>query len=161
MKTLLFSELSASTEKTVELGASIARLALENDVSFAALYGDLGAGKTALTRGIVSVLAPGAFVCSPTYAVVNEYYPEKSVELPGKFGSGDVVMPVFHFDMYRITDEDSLDSIGFLDYQNRGGFIVTEWSENIAGALPERYLEVKLDKVSDDERKISIYLIEV
>jgi tRNA threonylcarbamoyladenosine biosynthesis protein TsaE len=161
MKKLLLSELSGSVGRTEELGADIARLALGNGIMFAALFGELGAGKTALTRGIVSVFASGAFVCSPTYAIVNEYYPVKSIEIPGKFGANTGEMPVFHFDMYRVEDEDSLDSVGFFDYLNRGGFIVTEWSENIVNVLPERYFEVNIDKVSDEERKISVYLVEL
>lgn len=156
----LFSKVTKSPDETEALGAEIAETALEYEVSFAALFGDLGAGKTALTRGIASVLAPGAQVCSPTYAIVNEYYPEKTPEAPGRFGRNDRLMPVFHFDMYRIEDEDSLDSIGFYDYERRGGFIVTEWSENIVDSLPERYLRVDLEKLSETERRISVSLVE-
>ena len=99
---------------------------------------DLGAGKTAFTRGFASVIAPEAAVCSPTYAIVNEY--------TGK-------SPLFHFDMYRIEDEDSLDSIGFYDYFGRG-VIITEWSENIPYALPEHYIKVTIEKRGDDARRI-------
>jgi tRNA threonylcarbamoyladenosine biosynthesis protein TsaE len=159
MKNQLFSELSHSIERTFQIGENIARLALEYRVNFAALYGDLGAGKTALTRGLTSILAPGAYVCSPTYAVVNEYYPDKGEKISDNQEKCQT-LPVFHFDMYRITDEDALDSIGFYDYMNRGGFIVTEWSENIPDALPERYFEVKLEKISDDVRLISVYLVD-
>lgn len=155
----LFSELSASTEETERVGERIAELALERKVLFAALFGDLGAGKTALTRGIAEVLTPGAEVCSPTYAIVNEYIPDKTPEAPGRFGASRG-MPLFHFDMYRVEDEDSLDSIGFWDYLERGGFIVTEWSENIEELLPERYLRVELEKLSENERKITVKLVE-
>ena len=158
--TELFSKVTRSPDETEALGAEIAETALEYEVNFAALFGDLGAGKTALTRGIAAVLAPGAQVCSPTYAIVNEYYPEKTPEAPGRFGQNDRLMPVFHFDMYRIEDEDSLDSIGFYDYERRGGFIVTEWSENIVDSLPERYLRVDLEKLSETERRISVSLVE-
>ena len=63
--------------------------------------------------------------------------------------------------MYRIEDEDSLDSIGFYDYEQRGGFIVTEWSENIVDLLPERYFRVNIDKISESERQITVNLIEL
>lgn len=159
MITEIFSVISHNADETEELGARIAHEALRLGVDFAALFGDLGAGKTALTRGIVSVIAPGAQVCSPTYAIVNEYYPEITPEAPGKFGHNHELRPVFHFDMYRIEDEDSLESIGFYDYEERGGFIITEWSENILDSLPERYFKVKLDKISDNERKITVELV--
>lgn len=153
--------ISHNADETEEFGEKIAREAVRQDVKFVALFGDLGAGKTALTRGIVSVLAPGAQVCSPTYAIVNEYYPEITPEAPGKFGHNAEFMPVFHFDMYRIEDEDSLDSIGFYDYEQRGGFIVTEWSENIENSLPEKYFKVEIQKLSENERKIIVQLVEL
>ncbi len=156
----IFTIISHDADETEELGAKIAREARGLGVDFAALFGDLGAGKTALTRGIVSVLAPGAQVCSPTYAIVNEYYPDSTPEAPGKFGHNHEFVPVFHFDMYRIEDEDSLDSIGFYDYERRGGFIVTEWSENIVDSLPERYIKVNIDKISENDRKITVELVE-
>ena len=150
MKKLLFDEVTHSTDETEALGARIAELARREGIDFAALYGDLGTGKTALTRGIASVYAPGAYVRSPTFTIVNEYTAACRNETS---------LPVFHFDMYRVTDEDSLDSIGFYDYFARGGFIVTEWSENIPWALPEEYIEVKLERLSDDERRITAVVV--
>ncbi|MBQ8249959.1 MAG: tRNA (adenosine(37)-N6)-threonylcarbamoyltransferase complex ATPase subunit type 1 TsaE [Clostridia bacterium] len=126
-------------DETETVGAEIAKYVLEENESFVALYGDLGAGKTAFTRGFASVIVPDADVCSPTYTIVNEYEGETSL---------------FHFDMYRIEDEDALDSIGFYDYFGRG-IIITEWSENIPFALPERYVRVTIEKLGDDERKIT------
>lgn len=146
MKQLLFDEITHSTDETEQLGARLAEAARREGIDFAALYGDLGTGKTALTRGIASVFAPGAYVRSPTFTIVNEYTAADK--------SAGKSIPVFHFDMYRITDEDSLDSIGFWDYFARGGFIVTEWSENIPWALPDEYIEVRLERLSDDERRI-------
>lgn len=146
MKQLLFDEITHSTDETERLGARLAEAASREGIDFAALYGDLGTGKTALTRGIASVFAPGAYVRSPTFTIVNEY--------TATYKSVGKCIPVFHFDMYRITDEDSLDSIGFWDYFARGGFIVTEWSENIPWALPDEYIEVRLERLSDDERRI-------
>jgi len=154
----LFSAESHGVDETEQIGEKIAKLALSDGVSFAALYCNLGAGKTALTRGIASVLAPGTYVCSPTYAIVNEYEPKPEPSVVGHFGK-EKTMPVFHFDMYRITDEDSLDSVGFYDYLARGGFIVTEWSENIEDFLPDCYYKITLEKLSDSDRRITVELI--
>ena len=105
--------------------------------SFVALYGDLGVGKTAFVRGFTSVLAPSARVKSPTFALVNEYKGDR--------------LSVFHFDMYRIESEDELESIGFYDYLTRTGYCLTEWSENIPYALPERYCSVEIRKDSETD----------
>ena len=119
----------------------------EKDASlprFIALYGDLGVGKTAFVRGFTRVFS-AARVKSPTFALVNEYRGEK--------------LSVFHFDMYRITDEDELYSIGFYDYHDRDGICLVEWSENIPFALPDAYLRVEITKDSSentDSRLIEI-----
>ena len=141
--------LTHSTEETEAFGASLAD-AIAGDPSlprFIALYGDLGVGKTAFVRGFTSVFAKGARVKSPTFALVNEY-------------RGDT-LSVFHFDMYRIEDEDELYSIGFYDYQDRNGICLTEWSENIEYALPEKYFSVKIEKCEGDTelRRITTELI--
>ncbi len=134
---------SDSVEETEKLGAKLAPTAAE--FGFVALYGGLGAGKTAFVRGLASVIANGAQVSSPTYAIVNEYAPADSL-----------VPTLFHFDMYRITDEDGLASIDFDGYFERHGVIVTEWSENITFALPERYLKVEILPEGDKSRKIVV-----
>ena len=138
-----------SPEETEAFGAEVARYMTEDASAprFIALYGDLGVGKTAFVRGLASVIAPNSIVRSPTFALVNEYRASKS--------------SLFHFDMYRIEDEDELYSIGFYDYLDRG-ICVVEWSENIPYALPERYLKVEISKTSTDtpdERKISASII--
>ena len=89
---------------------------------FIAFFGDLGSGKTAFVRGLASYLCPDCRVSSPTFAIVNEY-------VGGK-------IPLFHFDMYRILDDDNLFSTGFYDYFDRDGIIAAEWCENIPFALP-------------------------
>ena len=139
----IFTRISRSTAETEEIGRETARLLLQ-DASlppFVALYGDLGVGKTAFTRGVASEIAPLASVKSPTFALVNEYRAEKGLRFSA----------VFHFDMYRIETEDDLDSIGFWDYPLRNGLILTEWSEKIEDALPEDYLRVTIEKTADDE----------
>lgn len=123
-----------SMEETEACGAELAKQML-TDASlppFIALFGDLGVGKTAFVRGFTSVIAPGRAVRSPTFALVNEYRASPR--------------SVFHFDMYRITSEDDLFSIGFYDYLERPGICLVEWSENITESLPEHYLRVEISK---------------
>ena len=141
--------LTHSPEETEAFGAEVARFITDDAAAprFIALFGDLGVGKTAFVRGLASVIAPSSAVRSPTFALVNEYKNGKS--------------SLFHFDMYRIEDEDELYSIGFYDYLDRG-VCVTEWSENIEYALPESYLKIEISKTSPDspdERKISACLV--
>jgi tRNA threonylcarbamoyladenosine biosynthesis protein TsaE len=137
-----------SPEETEEVGFSLAK-ELESDLSlpsFIALYGDLGVGKTAFVRGFTKVFSPNALVRSPTFALVNEY-PTKSARR------------VFHFDMYRITDEDDLYSIGYYDYLDDGSICLVEWSENIPYAIPEEHIRVEIIKTNlekADERLIKI-----
>ncbi len=134
---------SQSVEQTEAFGAALARRILCQDSTlprYIALRGDLGVGKTAFVRGFVSVTAPDAAVRSPTFALVNEYRPTSR---------HDDTATVFHFDMYRITDEDDLYSIGYDDYPDRGICIV-EWSENIPYALPDERLTLTIEKTSPD-----------
>ena len=138
---------SYSVQDTEEIGrlTALSLIADRQAPRFVALYGDLGVGKTAFIRGFTSVVSPAARVKSPTFALVNEYK-----------GSP---LSIFHFDMYRITDEDELWSIGFYDYLDRNGICLVEWSENIPFALPESYLKVEIAKVSvdrPDERAITL-----
>ena len=135
----LFNVITESTEATEAIGARLAAdMTAEGSTlpRFVALYGDLGSGKTAFVRGYTSVIAPKVAVRSPTFTIVNEY----------RGGS----IPVFHFDMYRITDEDDLYSIGFDDYVD-SGICLTEWSENIEFALPEEYIRVDISRILGDE----------
>ena len=141
---------SRSVEETEAYGNALAKR-IKNDPAlprFIALFGDLGVGKTAFTRGFTAEFAKNARVKSPTFALVNEYKGEE--------------LSVFHFDMYRITDEDELYSIGFYDYQERDGICLVEWSENIEYALPDEYFSVKIEKCpnkSEELRKISSLLV--
>lgn len=141
--------LTVSPAETEALGGALAGLLRDTQVlpRFVALYGDLGVGKTAFVRGFTDALAPNAHVKSPTFALVHEYPATPA--------------PVFHFDMYRITDDDDLYSTGFYDYFRRRGFMLTEWSENIPFALPDRYIRVNISKTAatPDERRVVIQLI--
>jgi len=106
-----------------------------------ALYGELGAGKTAFTRGIALGLGIGMNVSSPTFTIVNEY--------PGK-------IPLFHFDMYRLESETELFDIGWDDYLDRGGVCVVEWSEKVPGAFGADTISVKITNLGDSSRSIEI-----
>ena len=123
-------------EQTEAFGKTLARMLLHDAAlpRYIALAGDLGVGKTAFVRGFASLAAPGAAVRSPTFSLVNEYRTQ-----------GKDRVPVFHFDMYRITSEDDLYSIGYDDYLDRGICLV-EWSENIPYALPDVFLRVTIEK---------------
>lgn len=118
-----------SPEQTRKIGQMLAKR-LKNG-SFVALYGELGAGKTAFVSGIADVICPRERVFSPTYTIVNEYL------------SGDI--PLYHFDLYRITDELDLYSTGFYDYIEHG-ICVCEWCENIPKAVPDGAVRVKIEK---------------
>ena len=102
-----------------------------------AYLGDLGAGKTAFTRGL-GYREP---VTSPTYTIVNEY-------LGGR-------LPLFHFDMYRLHSSDDLWDIGWEDYLDRGGVCAVEWSENVADAM-EDAIRVIIEKTGEESRRITI-----
>jgi len=106
-----------------------------------AYQGDLGAGKTAFTRGVALGLGAKEQVTSPTYTIVNEY-------LSGKY-------PLFHFDMYRLASSDDLFDIGWEDYLDRGGICAVEWSENVADAM-ENAIVVTIEKLGEDTRRITI-----
>ena len=146
MENLIYEKDVFSPEDTSAAGAYLAELILKDGSlpRFVALRGDLGAGKTEFTRGFASVASPGSTVKSPTYALVNEYKKGK--------------IPIFHFDIYRLADEDDLYSTGYFDYLERGICLV-EWFENIPECLPDEYFEVIIDKINDGEaRHISVYL---
>ena len=106
-----------------------------------AYEGDLGAGKTAFTRGLARGLEAKEQVTSPTYTIVNEY-------LSGR-------MPLFHFDMYRLSCSDDLWDIGWEDYLERGGVCAVEWSENVKDAM-EGAITVCIQKQGEETRKITI-----
>lgn len=132
-----------SPEETEEIARTFAKELDKGTPHFIAMYGDLGVGKTAFVRGLASVLAPSARVKSPTYTVVNEYKGEN--------------LPLYHFDVYRIEDEDDLYSVGFYEYLQKGVCVV-EWSENIESSIPKNAYRVKIErgKNPENERIITI-----
>ena len=128
-----------SYQETETLGQRLAQALQPGTVI--AYEGDLGAGKTAFTRGIARGLDCREQVTSPTYTIVNEY-------ITGR-------MPLFHFDMYRLHSSDDLWDIGWEDYLERGGVCCVEWSENVRDAM-ENALTVRIEKTGEDTRRITI-----
>ena len=128
-----------SPNETEAVGAALGKIIQPGTVL--AYRGDLGAGKTAFTRGLARGLGYGEPVTSPTYTIVNEY-------LGGR-------LPLFHFDMYRLRSVDDLWDIGWEDYLDRGGICAVEWSENVEDAL-ETPILVTIEKLGDSSRRITI-----
>ena len=128
-----------SPEETERVGAALGRIVRPGAVI--ACRGGLGAGKTAFTRGLARGLGYTDIVTSPTYTIVNEY-------LGGR-------LPLFHFDMYRLSSPDDLWDIGWEDYLDRGGVCCVEWSENVADAL-EDPITVTIDKLGENSRRITL-----
>ena len=106
-----------------------------------ALFGELGAGKTAFTRGLASGMGISANISSPTFTIVNEY--------PGR-------IPLFHFDMFRLNGESELFDVGWDDYLERNGVCAVEWSEKVPGAFPPETIFVRLDIMGDETRRLEI-----
>lgn len=130
-----------SADETQALGKKLAESLRPGDVI--AYFGDLGAGKTAFTRGIAEGLGVSEQVTSPTYTIVNEY-------LSGR-------LPLFHFDMYRLGSSDELFDIGWEDYLARGGVCAVEWSENVEDALQDAIrITIEKDSLVPDTRHITI-----
>lgn len=130
-----------SADETQALGKKLAESLRPGDVI--AYFGDLGAGKTAFTRGIAEGLGVSEQVTSPTYTIVNEY-------LSGR-------LPLFHFDMYRLGSSDELFDIGWEDYLARGGVCAVEWSENVEDALRDAiHITIEKDPLEPDTRRITI-----
>ncbi len=128
-----------SPEQTELVGEALGRIVPAGTVI--AYLGDLGAGKTAFTRGLARGLGTGERVTSPTYTIVNEY-------LSGR-------LPLFHFDMYRLHSADDLWDIGWEDYLERAGVCAVEWSENVADAM-ENATTVCIRKLGEDDRLITV-----
>ncbi len=109
--------------------------------SVVAMYGDLGAGKTAFVRGMARGMGLDCRVSSPTFTIVNEYLGEREL---------------IHFDMYRLSDAEELFDIGWEDYLRRGAVCAVEWSENVQDAFFGDETIVRIEKLGDGQRKITI-----
>lgn len=133
---------SKSIADTERIAQTIAEKVKRN--GFLALYGGMGAGKTAFVRGLVKALCPECLdlVHSPTFAIVNEYR-GKDID-------------IFHFDLYRLTDEDDLYSTGFYDYVEQGGLTVTEWTELFESAIPNDALRLRIEPIDETTRRFTL-----
>ena len=131
--------ITVSPQQTEQVGAALGKILPPGTIL--AYEGDLGAGKTAFTRGLARGLGATDMVTSPTYTIVNEY-------LSGR-------LPLFHFDMYRLASADDLWDIGWEDYLDRGGICAVEWSENVEEAM-EGAIRVRIEKTGEESRRITI-----
>ena len=128
--------LSHNEQETEALGQRLA--AALSPGAVVAYRGGLGIGKTAFTRGLAKGLGYSGRVTSPTFTIVNEYEGGR--------------LPLFHFDMYRLEDDDALFDIGWEDYLDRGGVCAVEWSEQVADAMPADTVYVTIARRPEDDR---------
>ena len=131
--------ISHSQLETEEVGRKLAEKL--PDGSVVAMYGDLGAGKTAFVRGMARGMGLSCRVSSPTFTIVNEYLGQREL---------------IHFDMYRLSSADELFDIGWEDYLSRGAVCAVEWSENVQDAFFGDEVVVRIEKLNDTDRKITI-----
>ncbi len=130
---------SASPEGTHEIGRILGKHARPGDIFL--LTGDLGAGKTTLTQGILWGMGADEYVRSPTFVMVTEY---------------EADMPLYHVDLYRIDRLDQLDELGLDELVDDGGVVVVEWAEKAAELFPGGRLEVHIERLGDDSRRLSL-----
>ena len=136
----MYTTITNNESETEALGERFAA-GLQGGSVIVAMYGDLGAGKTAFVRGMARGLGLSCRVSSPTFTIVNEYLGERDL---------------IRFDMYRLGSADELFEIGWEDYVNRGTVCAVEWSENVDGAFWGDEIKVTIEKTGDNTRKITI-----
>lgn len=134
-----YSILTHSPDETIAFAEKIGMKLHGGDV--VAYIGGLGAGKTTFTRGLAKGLGLRDDVSSPTFSLVNEY-------------RGDITL--YHFDMYRILNEEALETTGFFDYMDDRSVLAVEWSENITDSLPDNTIFIEIESVSDETRRITV-----
>ena len=119
---------SESDSQTIKIAEGFAQTLSPGTV--VCLFGEMGVGKTVFTKGLCRAMGVSDYVSSPTFTVVNEY-------------DGDG-FPIYHFDMYRIEDEDELLEIGFEEYLTSGGICIIEWPENVINSLPKKRIDIEI-----------------
>ena len=129
--------ISKSPKQTLNIGKEFAKTLKGGDVVL--LHGDLGAGKTAFTKGIAKGLSINKEITSPTYAYMNDY---------------DGVL--YHYDCYRLSSGEDAEALGLTDYFYSDGICVIEWSENIKSVLPKNTISVTINKIDEKTREIII-----
>ncbi len=138
-----YHRITSCVNETLSLAEQLAANLRAGDVI--AYRGDLGAGKTAFTRGLAKGLGCRGEVCSPTFALVHEYPKTAPRNLT-----------LYHFDMYRISSADDLYATGYDDYLESGGVLAIEWSENVEEVLPEDAIIITISRLGENEREIEI-----
>ena len=150
--------ISKSIEETIDIGARLARKLKSGDC--VALVGELGSGKTALTKGIAKGLGVKdiRYVNSPTFVIIKEYSASggsaKKVLKSQRSGKGK--LPLYHFDLYRLNRSTVLDEVSFDEYFYGDGVTVVEWADKVRKLLPKKRIEIKLSVIGENERKITI-----
>jgi len=130
--------ISRSENETISFGEEYAKSLKPNDI--VALFGDLGAGKTTLTKGIARGLKIKEHVTSPTFILINEYV--------GAY-------PLYHIDLYRLEDTDQIENLGISEYFLKGGICIIEWPERLKNLLPKNSKTMKIENFGENERKIT------
>ncbi len=131
---------SNSVAQTQKIGAMLSKQLEPNDVLI--LLGDMGAGKSEFTRGLARGLGVTGYVTSPTFTIMQLH------------DSGR--LPLYHFDWYRLESAEELYELSMDEYLQNGGVAVVEWPSRAPEVLPESYLEVRLEPVGDDERRLTL-----
>ena len=134
-KTAAGTYVSTTTEQTIALGQALGKLLQAGDVLV--LTGDLGAGKTQLTKGIAAGMGVKDDVTSPTFTIEMVYE--------------GTLMPLYHFDLYRLNDPDQLEDTGLYDALESDGPTIIEWGEQFAEQIGERTLDVYVSRLSEEE----------
>jgi tRNA threonylcarbamoyladenosine biosynthesis protein TsaE len=138
----MFTYTSNSEADTERLGAALARELPPGSV--VGLIGPLGAGKTRLVQAVSTALGvPAGRVTSPTFVLVNEYTSGR--------------LPVYHFDTYRLKDDDEFLNLGPDEYFDSGGITFIEWADRVAALLPEERLEITIDVTSETQRLMTLH----
>lgn len=133
--------MTKSVEETVEIGKRLGMNVTKGTT--VCLTGDLGTGKTHFSKGFADGLGIKGTITSPTFTLINEYY--------------DGRLPLYHFDVYRVHDEESVLDLGFEEYIYGNGVCLIEWADLIEGILPEEFIHVNIEKTeNEDERVITI-----
>lgn len=137
---ILEEKITHSRSETEEFAEEFAKSI--NGGCVLAMKGDLGAGKTCFTYGFAKGMNYDGDVCSPTFAIVNEYRGGR--------------LDIYHFDMYRVSGWEDLYTTGYFEALESGGVLIIEWSENIEAALPEGHITVTINKLDENTRRIII-----
>ena len=132
---------SHSEEETQAIGAIMGSIMTAGDII--GLSGELGAGKTCIARGIAKGMGISRHyhITSPTFTLINEY--------PGQ-------VPLYHMDMYRLSDSSDANDVGYYDYLGGKGIVVVEWAEKIADALPAHAFHITIEHCDESGRKLDI-----